>query len=87
MEKHAELRGRLNDLIDALIAEGHYKTGAEAVRAIAELLEEREAKLADLRAALDEGERSGMGEPFDLDEFLAEMHQKHSGGKKEEAAQ
>jgi antitoxin ParD1/3/4 len=87
MEKHAELRRRMNDIIDALIAESHYKTGDEAVRAIAELLEEREAKLADLRAAIEEGERSGPGEPFDLDEFLAEMHQKHAGGKKEEAAQ
>ena len=85
METHAELRRRLNDIIDALIAEGHYKTGDEAVRAIAELLEEREKKVAALRAALEEGENSGPGEPFDLEEFLAEMHQKYPGGK--EAAQ
>ena len=71
MEEHSELRRRLNDLIDALIVEGYYKTGDEAVRAIAELLEAREKKLADLRAALDEGENSGPWEEFDLEEFLA----------------
>jgi antitoxin ParD1/3/4 len=87
METHAELRRRLNDVIDDLIAEGHYKTGDEAVRAIAELLEAREKKLADLRAAIEEGENSGPGEPFDLEEFLAEMHRMHAPDKKEEAAQ
>ncbi len=71
MEKHAELRSRLNDLIEALIAEGHYKTGDEAVRAIAELLEEREKKVAALRAAIEEGENSGDWEEFDLEEFIA----------------
>ena len=74
MEKLAELCERLNDLIDAIIAEGHYKTGDEVVRAIAVLLEERERKLAGLRAAIAEGEASGPGEPFDLEEFLEEMH-------------
>jgi antitoxin ParD1/3/4 len=36
----------------------------------ASLLEEREAPLSALRAALIEGERSGEPEPFDFDEFL-----------------
>lgn len=71
METHAELRRRLNGVIDALIAEGHYKTGDEAVRAIAELLDAREKKLAALRAAIEEGENSGPWEEFDLEEFTA----------------
>ena len=71
METHAELRRRLNDIIDALIAEGHYQTGDEAVRAIVELLEEREKKVAALRAAVEEGEASGGWEEFDIEEFIA----------------
>lgn len=74
MGGHAELRRRLNDLIDALIAEGRYETGEEAARAIAELLDARAKKIAALRAAIEEGEASGPGEPFDLEEFLDEMH-------------
>jgi antitoxin ParD1/3/4 len=84
METHAELRRRLNDIIDALIAEGHYKTGDEAVRAIAELLEEREKKVAALRAAVEEGEASGFGEPFDLEDFFEEMR---SGKEAKSAAE
>ena len=32
-----------------------------------------------LRAAIDEGEASGEPQPFDPDEFLAELHRKHVG--------
>jgi antitoxin ParD1/3/4 len=71
MEEHAELRRRLNDLIDAMIAEGRYQTGEDAVRAIAALLDAREKKLAALRAALDEGEASGPFQVFDFDAFIA----------------
>lgn len=83
MDEHSELRRRLNDLIDALIAEGHYKTGDEAVRAIAEILDAREKKLAALRAAIEEGENSGPGESFDLQEFLDEMHRSVECGENE----
>lgn len=74
MDKLSQLCDRLNDLIDAQLTQGHYKTGDEVVRAIALLLEERGKKLAALREAIEEGEASGLGEPFDLEEFLEEMH-------------
>jgi antitoxin ParD1/3/4 len=70
MEEHSELRNRLNDLVDDLVAEGRYKTGDDAVRAIAELLDAREKKIAALRAAIGEGEASGPFESFDFDEFI-----------------
>jgi len=35
------------------------------------LLEERETKLAALRAALIEGEESGAATPFDMEAFIA----------------
>jgi antitoxin ParD1/3/4 len=40
------------------------------VRAGLRLLEEHEARLLALQAALVEGERSGELEPFDFDDFL-----------------
>ena len=40
-------------------------------------LEEREKKLAALRAALDEGEASGAAIPFDFEAFIAEKRQRH----------
>jgi len=55
------------------IAEGRYQSESEVVQAGLTLLEERETKLEALRQALIEGEQSGPSEPFDVDEFLAEM--------------
>jgi antitoxin ParD1/3/4 len=45
------------------------------------LLEQHEAKFQALRAALIEGEQSGPGVPFDIEEFLEEMHRAHSSSK------
>ena len=84
MEKLSILCERLNDIIDAMIAEGHHQSGDEVVRDIAVLLEEREKRLAALRAAIEEGEVSGFGEPFDLEEFLVEMR---SNRKEKSAAE
>lgn len=77
MDSISELCERLNDLIDEMIAKGHYQNGEEVVRAIALLLAEREKSLAALRAALDEGEASGPAEPFDFDEFIARKMREH----------
>ncbi len=41
------------------------------------LSEDEARKLAALRQALIEGEESGPSEPFDFDQFLAEMQQRH----------
>lgn len=44
------------------VAQGHFGTTSEAIRAGLRLLEEREIKLAALRRALVEGEKSGTAE-------------------------
>lgn len=61
-----------------LVASGRYGSTSEVVREGLRLVEAREAKLEQLRAAIQEGIDSGPGAPFDLDEFLAEMHADHA---------
>lgn len=58
--------------IDRQVKGGRYGSASEVVRAGLRLLEEQEAALETLRAALIEGEESGSPEPFDTDAFLRE---------------
>jgi antitoxin ParD1/3/4 len=62
------------DFIERQVQAGRYDSATDVVRAGLRLLEEQELKVERLRAALIEGEQSGGPVPFDLDEFLGEMH-------------
>ncbi len=76
MDKRAtpDLGEHFEKFIETQIAQGRYKTADDVVRAGLQALEADERKLTALRAALDEGEASGPGEPFDLEDFLEDMH-------------
>ncbi|MGD0144907.1 MAG: type II toxin-antitoxin system ParD family antitoxin [Rhizomicrobium sp.] len=57
--------------VEGQVAQGRYNSTSDVVRAGLRLLEEQEAKLAALRAALIDGEGSGVSTPFDFEAFIA----------------
>ena len=56
--------------IDTQVARGRYASASDVIRAGLRLLEEQEAKLEALRAALVEGEEAA-STPFDFEAFIA----------------
>lgn len=67
-----------NAFIATQVSTGRYGSASDVVRAGLRLLEQHEAKFKALQEALAEGERSGMAEPFDFDDFLSELNDEHS---------
>ena len=63
--------------IEAQVSQGRFASSSEVVRAGLRLLEEREARVGALRAALIEGEQSGTPGPFDFEAFI----RRRRGGK------
>jgi antitoxin ParD1/3/4 len=72
------LGDHFSEFVERQIAEGRYDSVADVVRAALRLLEEKEAALAALRAALIEGEQSGASTPFDFDAFVANKRAENS---------
>lgn len=59
------------------VASGEYGSISEVIRDAMRRAVERDAKVEALRAALIEGEQSGPGTEWNLEEFLAEMNARH----------
>jgi antitoxin ParD1/3/4 len=75
------LGAHFNKFVEGQMNQGRYGSASEVVRAGLRLLEEQDAKLEALRAALIEGEESGPSMPFDFDAFIAEMHSEFKSEK------
>jgi antitoxin ParD1/3/4 len=69
------------DFIERQVKAGRYGSSDDVVRAGLRLLEEQELKVDRLRTALVEGEESGEAAPFDLTDFLDEMHRDRAGSR------
>ncbi len=67
--------------IEEQVAKGRYGSASDVVRASLRLLEEQEAKLERLRAALIAGEESGPSRPFDFDAFLKRKNREYQARK------
>ena len=59
--------------VNQQVSKGRFGSVSEVVRAGLRLLEEHEAKVEALRAAIIAGENSGPSEPFDFAEFVKEQ--------------
>ena len=62
------------EFIQANIAGGRYNNVSEVIRAGLRRLEEDETRLAAIRAALIEGEESGVVEDFNPEKFLQKLN-------------
>jgi antitoxin ParD1/3/4 len=64
------LGDHFNSFVDRQLQQRRYGSTSEVLRAGLRLLEEHEAQVDVLRAALIEGEHSGAAVPFDFEAFL-----------------
>ena len=70
------------DFIDEQVEQGRYGSASDVVRAGLRLLEDQEAKLETLRAALIAGENSGPPRAFDFDDFLKRKNAEYAHKRK-----
>ncbi|MBL8949127.1 MAG: type II toxin-antitoxin system ParD family antitoxin [Myxococcaceae bacterium] len=70
------LGAHFEKFVKSQVKSGRYGTASEVVRAGLRALEEDEHKLAALRAAIDEGDSSGLVENFSIEDVLSEVRRK-----------
>lgn len=69
------LDDRAEKFVEEQVSSGRFASASDVVRAALELMEERDAKLAILRDAIQEGLDSGEAKPLDRDAFFAKARE------------
>ena len=73
-EKHQHYPGEhFDQYIAEQLASGRYRTASELIRESLRMHEEREVRIAAMRAAIEEGIASGLNENFSFDELNKEL--------------
>lgn len=67
----------LADYARKKVESGEFGSTSEVIRDALRRVQERDLRVEHLRERLREAEASGAPEPFDLDEFLKDMHARH----------
>ena len=77
---NVSLPDAMKEWVEAQAASGEYANASDYVRDLIRHDRERRQAIAELQALVDEGIASGEAEPWNLEEFLAEMREKHGVG-------
>ena len=64
--------------IKSQIEAGHYTNDSEYIRDLIRRDQASQANIDAIRAALIEGEESGVAEPFDIEQFKQELASRHA---------
>jgi len=71
--------GALEKVVQDLVDKGRYGSKSEVLRTGVRLVEEREARLAELNAKLQEGiDAADRGELYDAEEVFAELRERYA---------
>jgi len=67
--------------VEGRTKDGRYSNASDYVRDLIRRDQDRVARIATMQRLIDEGLQSGEAEPFDLNDFLSEMHEKHGSAE------
>ena len=67
------LGNHFEEFVDSKVSAGRFKNASEVIRAGLRLLEEEEARVTSLQAAIAEGIESGLAKKFDPKKHLQKM--------------
>lgn len=74
---NVSLPDAMKEWVEARAASGEYANASDYVRDLIRHDRERRQAIDEINAEIQKGLDSGPAEPFDFDEFLAEMRAKH----------